>query len=449
MAATGREGDGFGHPRGLREVIPNQTRFRKHKEFVVPTGGRLSTLQEIKLPDTAGGYVYSNPEGSPSLANRTLYWRTIGDILELCEISLNFNLSGNKVRYRFQDSPLLDGVSVHESWGQVVILVPTVTSVHRLSFPHPTRLEKSDLARTEDGGLMSILSEASVATAREYQHLLSWASASPLPNIAATYFTHDEESVFVLGNNQGELTCVKMGQVRGMTSVKQLSSARNYLGMVWTSLTRSADIRDQPQSFIITPLIKDKSEEVLVCVFLCFQQHSQFLLLGLLQRAGQLDINPRGTLYCPEHDLVGFSPTSQGIAAVWTTSEGETIVRRSTVGVSSGWENVVLAESEPGVEELELENEDEDPRQLYLGALFSPGVFRAATLARTVGIFRRNLENSNIDEGTTWEQLKQEVVSAVEADIQNSLTDYETRIICQYLVVAGAGSTQVQHNIEL
>ena len=45
MAATGREGDGFGHPRGLREVIPNQTRFRKHKEFVVPTGGRLSTLQ--------------------------------------------------------------------------------------------------------------------------------------------------------------------------------------------------------------------------------------------------------------------------------------------------------------------------------------------------------------------------------------------------------------------
>ena len=36
-------------------------------------------------------------------------------------------------------------------------------------------------------------------------------------------------------------------------------------------------------------------------------------------------------------------------------------------------------------------------------------MFRAATLARTVGIFRRNLENSNLDEGTTWEQLKQEV----------------------------------------
>ena len=29
-------------------------------------------------------------------------------------------------------------------------------------------------------------------------------------------------------------------------------------------------------------------------------------------------------------------------------------MRRSRVGVSSGWENVILADSEPGVEELEL-----------------------------------------------------------------------------------------------
>ena len=53
--------------------------------------------QDIKLPDTAGGYVYSNPEGSPLLANRTLYWRTMGDVLELSEVSLNYNLVMNKV----------------------------------------------------------------------------------------------------------------------------------------------------------------------------------------------------------------------------------------------------------------------------------------------------------------------------------------------------------------
>ena len=48
---------------------------------------------------------------------------------------------------------------------------------------------------------------------------------------------------------------------------------------------------------------------------------------------------------------------------------------------------------------------------------------QAATLAKTIGIFRRNLET--IDEFSSWEQLKMEVVSAVEAEIQNNLTDYE------------------------
>ena len=34
------------------------------------------------------------------------------------------------------------------------------------------------------------------------------------------FFFKDEESVFVLGNNQGELTCVKMGQVEIIRFVK-------------------------------------------------------------------------------------------------------------------------------------------------------------------------------------------------------------------------------------
>ena len=38
-------GDSYDSPRGLREVIPNQTEYERHKEFVVQTGGVLSTLQ--------------------------------------------------------------------------------------------------------------------------------------------------------------------------------------------------------------------------------------------------------------------------------------------------------------------------------------------------------------------------------------------------------------------
>ena len=62
----------------------------------------------------------------------------------------------------------------------------------------------------------------------------------------------EEESVFVVGNPAGQLTCVKLGRVRGMTSVNTLAPPSNYLGRVWTSLTGSqADHADTPTSFLI------------------------------------------------------------------------------------------------------------------------------------------------------------------------------------------------------
>ena len=96
------------------------------------------------------------------LTNRTLYWRTYGDTLELTEISLNYDLVGNRVRYRFVDTPLLPGITVHESWGNVVVLVATVGSGHKLCFPHPTKLLDKGV-----GGVVSVLADATINTARE------------------------------------------------------------------------------------------------------------------------------------------------------------------------------------------------------------------------------------------------------------------------------------------
>lgn len=59
------------------------------------------------------------------------------DTLEIVEHSLDINLTSNKVRYRFVDAPILDGISIHETYENVIILVPTVCSVHKLTFPHP------------------------------------------------------------------------------------------------------------------------------------------------------------------------------------------------------------------------------------------------------------------------------------------------------------------------
>ena len=73
-------------------------------------------------------------------------------------------------------------------------------------------------------------------------------------------------------------------------------------------------------------------------------------------------------------------------------------------------------------EKLENMNE-EDPRQVYLSALFDPGAFLPSTLLKTVAIFRRSVDGR--DESLSLDRLRDEVVIAVENEIQNNLADYE------------------------
>lgn len=65
--------------------------------------------------------------------------RLYDDILELVEHSLDFNLVGNQVRYKFQDSPVLEGLTIHETQQGIVVLVCTVSSIHRLKFSYHDR----------------------------------------------------------------------------------------------------------------------------------------------------------------------------------------------------------------------------------------------------------------------------------------------------------------------
>jgi len=81
-------------------------------------GGAQSTLQDIKLPDAAGGFVYEETKLETRnrfetlnlicLSCRNIFyprfieWRTSHDVLELVETSMDSVLIGNKVRYRFQ-----------------------------------------------------------------------------------------------------------------------------------------------------------------------------------------------------------------------------------------------------------------------------------------------------------------------------------------------------------
>ena len=66
--------------------------------------------------------------------------RITENVLELTEISLDTNLSGNSLKVHFPGSVLLPGVSVFETHSSVCVLIATTNSVHRLTLPHPDRL---------------------------------------------------------------------------------------------------------------------------------------------------------------------------------------------------------------------------------------------------------------------------------------------------------------------
>ena len=277
--------------------------------------------------------------------------------------------------------------------------------------------------------------------------------------------------MFVLGNTAGQLTCVKLGRMRGLTSVHTLAQPSSVLGSVlgrvWTSLTSSfaapADRSNQPLSAGLAVLggvglallavcrdhklrawslatyecvmaadlvamtaeagrelrqghrlavVGGDGREAEVALYLCFHQHSQFLLVRVASQAGQLAAAPASTVYCPDFDLVDFAVSAERqVTAVWTTGEGETVIRRTVAG-AQGWETVATTDGDAAMlEDLEM-SASEDPRQTYLGALFAPGAFLATTLAKTVAIFRRSLDREGV-EGLGWERLKAEVVTAV------------------------------------
>lgn len=95
-------------------------------------------MQDIKVAEKAGGYCYKNVSLNHN-RNRFIYWRTYQDILELSEISLDFNLYQNNLRYKFTDSPVI-AVSITEQGKYIVLLISTVCSLHRICFPHPDSL---------------------------------------------------------------------------------------------------------------------------------------------------------------------------------------------------------------------------------------------------------------------------------------------------------------------
>jgi hypothetical protein len=76
------------------------------------------------------------------LLNKTvcLLRKITENMLELREESLDVNLIENCLKIKFTDGVLLPGLSIFETPTSVCILVATTNSVHKIVFPHPSKI---------------------------------------------------------------------------------------------------------------------------------------------------------------------------------------------------------------------------------------------------------------------------------------------------------------------
>lgn len=469
---------------GFREVIPDQSALVQWRNITIDTGAAQSTLQDIKVPEYGGGYAYKPL--SPATCNRYLFWRVCHDIVELWEESLDYDFTHNHVQLRFADTPVLEGLSVHETHQYVYILLATVSSVHRIRLPHP---QTSEGIKSKP---QSILSDLTFQTLKEYHnlHILnSSATGEGLPHTAGTHLVAGEsgDAVFVLGQTGGTLLVVKMidlpysvfteviknaslmnrfftgfvpGMFRGIEGCETVTSlvVKELAGdVVAVGVCRDGKVRAWSCSRLQCILAHDtlentaeagrklnpgaqrhqirsceQGEETIFGVFLNFTEKHLLVVYQPTVNLGQMALNHIKTLYPPQFDLVDFSLTTSYIWTLWTDANNETQLLYAPVNSEDG------SKDPPGLSPVVLESPPEkevpmtdpflDPREVYLRELFMPNRFSAHTLRKALGIYRRSVDFSSLADRGMW-RLQEEVEAAlrdqVEARLTSTLSDEE------------------------
>ncbi|CAH1156010.1 unnamed protein product [Phaedon cochleariae] len=369
-----------------REVIPDQSISDNWKEITLTTGGTQSTLQDIKVAEKANGFCYEDSTKHHT-RNRFIYWRINYDVLELVEHSLDINLTGNRVRYRFTDTPILDGVSLHETYENVIVLVPTVCSVHRLIFPHPDRFHRQDelLGIHPDLGAPSIFVKASSLDTRNpiTFHVFNNPSTvgDQLPNLASSYLSPEtEEAFFILAYPSTELLLIKQNPDDGQVATTELkgeslmprflsglaekfrarnSDSETVVSLLFyvvdyeiyvLTLCRDGHLKfwscskgqcvavidilektgDHSRDGVLTATLRKavdgNSTESILAVFMSLSTGCQFHILSPVIRGQEITIDRLDTIHSPENDLIDFALQTNRLWSAWRCEDGECVV---------------------------------------------------------------------------------------------------------------------------
>uniref|UniRef100_A0A3B4CKH0 Nucleoporin 160 n=1 Tax=Pygocentrus nattereri TaxID=42514 RepID=A0A3B4CKH0_PYGNA len=431
----------------------------------------------VKLPDSAGGFSYEESGTLLSItSNRFIHWSTSGDTVQLVEQSLDTNLLNNAIRLKFLHCSVLPGgVHIHETLNNVIILIVTNLSVHRLVLPHPTRMYRSELV-TElqmqsvftDVGKLSIQDEAhSFILPQSPAASAAWISpnghahfALAPPTGGVTVVTlppHDQQgSVSLLELKQSSVMQRLAGwmpsAIRGEQSPCDLAVSlaawsleddtfifalcQDHKLRVWSFKLQCvlvadlldyvpvgrAELRCVPGQAHRLRVCFSGSTGLCVCVYLAIPKRGQFCVLQLMASDnGRYSLENISTQFSTQETLVDFALTSTDIWGLWVDDDNQTVVKyinfeHNTAGM---WNQVFV--QPPPEEEIHI-GLDQDPRETYLDVLFSPLRFTAEAIVKALQIYKRGTERF-VD--VPWDALKKEVTLAVENELQSSVTEFE------------------------
>ncbi|KAM5186257.1 nuclear pore complex protein Nup160 isoform 4-T4 [Callospermophilus lateralis] len=484
MAAAGSLERSFLELSGTERERP-----RRFREFTVCGVGTTNPVAgTVKYSESAGGFFYVESGKLLSVTrNRFIHWKISADILELVEESLDLNLLNNAVRLKFQNCNILPGgVYVSETQNHVIILILTNQTVHRLLLPHPSRMYRSELVI--ESQMQSIFTDIGKVDFRDpcnYQLIPTVPGLCPNSTTSAAWLSSDGEALFALPSASGGIFVLKLPphDISGIVSVVELKQSsvmqRLLTGWMPTAIRGDQGPSDRALSLAVhcvehdafifalcqdhklrmwsykdqmclmiadmleyVPVNKDlrltagtghkmrlaysPSMGLYLGIYMHAPKRGQFCIFQLVSTENnRYSLDHISSLFTSQETLIDFALTSTDIWALWHDVENQTIVKYINFehNVAGQWNPVFM---QPLPEEEIVIRDDQDPREMYLRSLFTPGRFINAALCKALQIFCRGTER-NLD--LSWSELKKEVTLAVESEVrfplQGSVTEYE------------------------
>ncbi|XP_063800728.1 nuclear pore complex protein Nup160 isoform X2 [Pseudophryne corroboree] len=469
--------------RSFTELSGAEREIRRNVRDLTLSPGVKPVIGGPKYSESAGGYYYKESSSLLSATrNRFLHWTSNADTLELVEESLDINLLNNAVRLKIINCSIIPGgVHVCETQSNVIILILTNQTVHRLVLPHPSCMYRSDIIT--ESHMQSIFTDIGKMNYRDPSNsyvIPLMPGRAQNSSASAAWLSSEGEALFAFPSSSGGILVVKMPpyDVDGVVTTVELKETRAMqmlTGWIPTAIRGDQGLPHHPVSLAVhclkhdaflfalcqdhklrmwsykdqmclmvadmlqfvpvskelrqTPGIGHKlrlafstSIGLYLGVYLHTPRQGQFCVCQLVTaERNRYSLDHISSIFTNQETLVDFTftLTTTDIWALWLDEENQTVVKHINFehNQAGQWNQVFII---PLPEEELAIGDELDPRETYLECLFAPGRFTVAALHKALQMYQRGAGNLDL----SWEEMKKEVTLTVENELHSRVTQY-------------------------